>query len=903
MGRIILNQIALQKIKVISETKKYFLLQPSSAAAPSTSNYGITPPTYTQTGYSGWSDTEPSYTIGDERVLYELTETIYSDRTWDYSTPTISSSYEAAKEAYNEAIEAGQTIAEFEELGLKQGYIWDNATYVAPSGSVPVYPVGSYIASGILVNGERSITHSNSNTYGLNTWISTGGINLRYNAIDLMKLTTSNLLFYYPSTSTQQKKAISLGTNGAVNSLAFYGFNSDNKTMELTNGALTFYDPSNGTSELAVLNTNGLILKKGGVKAGTANQSGFIYLSTENYGSYSINGSTGISDWKEIIGTKFGVRADGTLYASNAVISGTITVGSGSNVYTKTESDDNYDASGSASAAQAAAISAAATDATNKANAAQAAAIASAAEDATTKADAVNNALEAYKTSTNSTLTNLQNQVDGQVEVWYYSIDPTTSNPPASSWNTDALKARHEGDLYYNIENGHSWRWIKNNNVYSWQQIPDGDAAAALAKATEALGVANNKRRIFTAQPTTPYEVGDLWVNGSEVKYCKTSRVSGDYVSTDWTLTATDDTKANSAAFEEQYIYISKASGTTSVPQNTSWVTRSDDVQNIWTTKRPTYDTSYPVLFIAKQKKTVGQSSGSTCTCTPPVKDDTTTVIDGGHITTGTIDASRLNVNDIISSGSIVVQDDISNMAEKDDIPTKVSDLSDGGDYTKTVNLGSTTAVQNAAKTASNYLGDTDSNAGVTLKAQNGTTTANTSTSNYIKINASGLEIFKGGVSVALYGDTARIGKSNNSRFLLNADSLQAYNSSNTKYFEVSANGITYGNNTVASTSYADGKANTAEDNAKTAAQGYADAAEANASYSVEIKVDSINYTTNSAKLIAVPYQKGTVTTGTFNWYKNNTSTAHGGTVSTTTNRNDTLTITDLNASYIAVLQ
>ena len=348
MGRIILNQIALQKIKVISETKKYFLLQPSSAAAPSTSNYGITPPTYTQTGYSGWSDTEPSYTVGDERVLYELTETIYSDRTWDYSTPTISSSYEAAKEAYNEAIEAEQTIAEFEELGLKQGYIWDNSTYVAPSGSVPVYPIGSYIASGILVNGKRSITRSNSNTYGLNTWISTGGINLRYNAIDLMKLTTSNLLFYYPSTSTQQKKAISLGTNGTVNSLAFYGFNSDNKTMELTNGALTFYNPSDGSTELAKLNTDGLILKKGGIKAGNYSTSPnkFIYLSTEDYSdspTITINGNN--SGWRQIIGTKFGIKNDGTLYASNAVISGAITVSdtTNSNIYTTSETDDLLD--------------------------------------------------------------------------------------------------------------------------------------------------------------------------------------------------------------------------------------------------------------------------------------------------------------------------------------------------------------------------------------------------------------------------------------------------------------------------------------------------------------------------------------------------------------------------------
>ena len=79
--------------------------------------------------------------------------------------------------------------------------------------------------------------------------------------------------------------------------------------------------------------------------------------------------------------------------------------------------------------------------------------------------------------------------------------------------------------------------------------------------------------------------------------------------------------------------------------------------------------------------------------------------------------------------------------------------------------------------------------------------------------------------------------------------------------------------------------------------------ASVDAEYSVEIRVDTIDYSTPSAKLIAVPYRKGTVTTGSFSWYKDDTSTAHGGTVSTTTNTNDTLTVTNLDASYIAVLQ
>lgn len=102
----------------------------------------------------------------------------------------------------------------------------------------------------------------------------------------------------------------------------------------------------------------------------------------------------------------------------------------------------------------------------------------------------------------------------------------------------------------------------------------------------------------------------------------------------------------NGAAQNEQYIYISKVSGTTSVTAPSAWVTNATGNQNTWTTTRPEYNASYPVLFVARQSKSVG----GTITSTTPVKDLTTTVIDGGHITTGTIDASRVTVENIDAS-------------------------------------------------------------------------------------------------------------------------------------------------------------------------------------------------------------------------------------------------------------
>ena len=132
-----------------------------------------------------------------------------------------------------------------------------------------------------------------------------------------------------------------------------------------------------------------------------------------------------------------------------------------------------------------------------------------------------------------------------------------------------------------------------------------------------------------------------------------------------------------------------------------------------------------------------------------------------------------------------------------------------------------TTKANNAAKTATNYITRVDAN-GIYISPES-TTPTSSNVGNSVLINGSGMTVYKGNASVAVFGETARIGIYNSSRFLMNATSLQAYNSSNTKYFEVSASGITYGSNTVASTTYADNKASTAQSNAVSASKTYTD--------------------------------------------------------------------------------
>ena len=133
-------------------------------------------------------------------------------------------------------------------------------------------------------------------------------------------------------------------------------------------------------------------------------------------------------------------------------------------------------------------------------------------------------------------LDDIQAQLDGQIEQFFEAYDPTLDNAPASTWTTTALKEAHLVDLFYNTDTGAVFRFVKENNVYKWQQLSDAEVAQALALANDALALARTKRRIFTSTPYTPYEVGDLWVQGSsgDIMRCKTSRETGAYTSSDW---------------------------------------------------------------------------------------------------------------------------------------------------------------------------------------------------------------------------------------------------------------------------------------------------------------------------------------------------------------------------------
>ena len=161
-------------------------------------------------------------------------------------------------------------------------------------------------------------------------------------------------------------------------------------------------------------------------------------------------------------------------------------------------------------------------------------------------------------------ITDLQNQVDGAIETWFYDGVPTLKNAPASSWTTDKEKDTHLGDLYYDNKTGKAYRFAKDGNTYKWTIITDTDIAKALSDASKAQETADGKMKVFSTQPIPPYQLGDIWVNATyptdgsiyknEILRCQTAKAKGSsFAIADWTKASkyTDDSALNT--FKEEY--------------------------------------------------------------------------------------------------------------------------------------------------------------------------------------------------------------------------------------------------------------------------------------------------------------------------------------------------------------
>lgn len=339
---------------------------------------------------NGWETSEPAYNESTPYV-WRCMQTIFGNYNATTNPNNYINSEVSLSSSYTAAINA-QVLAN--SIAANTASFWTRYTdgYDKNNPSIPIL-AGAYASS------NPNVDYLDTSTFEYNSHFGANALTLRYKNLNLAKYATNGVQIYKVATGTtyklstdttvnssktyytysnnvftkvtspsgnpstksyyeavatfsQNNPVIELtydiidisGTPSIKNRLTFYDPETNNKSMELRNSELAFYLPSDGTTKAASLTTTGLKLSKGGIEAGTSNTNNYVYISSENGPRVSINNFTpgtnsGDPQWREIIGTKFGVLSDGTLYASNVNISGAINVGSGSNVYTKTEAD------------------------------------------------------------------------------------------------------------------------------------------------------------------------------------------------------------------------------------------------------------------------------------------------------------------------------------------------------------------------------------------------------------------------------------------------------------------------------------------------------------------------------------------------------------------------------------
>ena len=101
--------------------------------------------------------------------------------------------------------------------------------------------------------------------------------------------------------------------------------------------------------------------------------------------------------------------------------------------------------------------------------------------------------------------------------------------------------------MYYNRLNGYAYRFAYEDLVdddpdagviYSWVEVST-DLTEVLQAASTAQDTADDKRRVYVITPTPPYDKGDLWSDGVNLKVSGVDRAEGSsYVAADWTPAA-----------------------------------------------------------------------------------------------------------------------------------------------------------------------------------------------------------------------------------------------------------------------------------------------------------------------------------------------------------------------------
>lgn len=273
----------------------------------------------------------------------------------------------------------------------------------------------------------------------------------------------------------------------------------------------------------------------------------------------------------------------------------------------------------------------------------------------------------------------------------------SNSTTPTKDWSTDDAKRLHVGDIYYDCNEEKAYTWT---DEYEWLTADDENLLKILKIVSKESDTADGSRRVFFNTPSPPYSKGDVWADYSFNGYmlvCQVSRpISASYNRLDWVVASkyTDDTKADEAldsankanadlaTFKTEYdsdLKVTKeqiearVTATTYTEDMSSLKKRVSTAESRITqtekditlrVEKDDYTGEKLVSMISAQPESVKISAknieltgavtiqnGQTVLNSESVN-NSITQIDGGKITTGTIDANRLNLSGGLTIGS-----------------------------------------------------------------------------------------------------------------------------------------------------------------------------------------------------------------------------------------------------------
>lgn len=238
-------EITLSRIIDIESVTRYYLLQSSTASVPSK-------PTANPPG-GNWKTTEPSYTSGSTNTLYFVDLTVMTNGTFSYSAVSKSSSYEAAKEAWNKANNAQNTADSKPDLDDVKDYVASRGENLVTNGTCllrdntnfsqftyvgdDTYYAGgcfkdtSNSSSGTTRTNDEYIPVDTSSAYMLSYWIKSNNASAKYYDyvgcydIDKKVISSYNVMWIVGSTTTLAKDLKPGDTKVYLTSIA--GFNKN----------------------------------------------------------------------------------------------------------------------------------------------------------------------------------------------------------------------------------------------------------------------------------------------------------------------------------------------------------------------------------------------------------------------------------------------------------------------------------------------------------------------------------------------------------------------------------------------------------------------------------------------------------------------------------------------------